>query len=138
MRSNPGLNVLIVGGWSPGPLVYLQPVLASHHCTIVEPRNLPMPPFPGSWCCHPKVLLMFAVCGTLLWLAGTQHASIAWNIVAIIASLLSFRVLAAVVVRTAIQLSAQSCIEETRRFDGNVTLIGFSWGGAVSGSLFAC
>jgi hypothetical protein len=124
--------VLVVGGWSPGPLLYLQQVLASRRSLVVQPRNLSMPPFPGSWCCNPMVLGMVAICGTFLWLTCVSHATIAWNIVALVATLIALRFLVAVVVRTSIQVSAQSCLEATRQYDGNVILLGFSWGGAVS------
>jgi pimeloyl-ACP methyl ester carboxylesterase len=128
-----GPVVLVVGGWSPGPLLYLQQVLASRPSVmVVEPRNLPMPPFPGSWCCHPMILTMMAICGTFLWLACVQHRTIAWNLLALVASVVSIRLLAAVAVRTSIQVSAQSCLEATQQYDGNVILLGFSWGGAVS------
>lgn len=135
MRSNvEGPAVfLVVGGWSPGPLVYLKQVLASRQGSVmVEPRKLPMPPFPGSWCCHPLVLVMMATCGTFLWLASVQHGTILWNLLAVVATVVSIRLLAAVAVRTSIQEATQSCLEATRQYDGNVVLIGFSWGGAVS------
>lgn len=132
MKRSQSPVILIVGGWSPGPLVYLKQFMTSRQSIILQPRNLPMPPFPGTWCCHPKVLFMFAAFASLLWLAGAEHASIAWNILAIVAVIGWFRILAAVVVRTSIEMSAQSCLEVIREYDENVLFLGFSWGGAVS------
>ncbi len=133
MTSIEGPVVLVVGGWSPGPLVYLDSVVASRSCIVVEPRTLPMPPFPsGSWCCHPRMLMSIAVCGVFLWLACIQHDSILWKFLAILATLVSFRMMAAVAVRTSIQVAAQSCLEAIRSYNENaVVLVGFSWGGAV-------
>jgi hypothetical protein len=131
MNSNKPV-ILIIGGWSPGPLLYLRRLLSSYH--TVEPRNLPMPPFPGSWCCEVKVILMFAVLPVLLWTASRIHlyaSSIVWNILAAIVYLLWFRLLAAVVVRVSIKRSAQICMASIRQHEGNVIIIGFSWGGAV-------
>ena len=78
---------------------------------------------------------MMALCGTFLWLACVQHRTPWWNGLSIVATVISTRLLTAVVVRTSIQTSAQSCLEATRQYDGNVTLLGFSWGGAVSFSV---
>jgi hypothetical protein len=121
----------MVGGWSPGPLMYLKSFLASRRCSVVEPHHLPMPPFPGTWCCHPKVLAMLIVLGVLMWLSFTSHSHILWNVSAILGSLIWFRLLALVVVRTSIQMSAQTCLDAIRQHDGKLILIGFSWGGAV-------
>lgn len=125
--------VLIVGGWSPGPLVYLHSVLTSNDCLLVEPRSLPMPPFPSrSWCFHRKVLLSMIVCGFILWLASLQYDTVIWNLFAFLVAMVSIRFLAMVAVRTSIQVAAQSCLEAIRPYqENNVVLVGFSWGGAV-------
>ena len=131
--------VLVVGGWSPGPLCYLQSVMTTRSCIVVQPRTLPMPPFPsGSWCCHPRVLLSMALCGVFMWLAMRQHQSILWNVLAILATLVSLRILAAVAVRTSIQVGARSCLETIQHLhhDNKLVLVGFSWGGAVSFFVF--
>jgi hypothetical protein len=131
--------VLIVGGWSPGPLMYLKSFLSSHRCSIVEPRNLPMPPFPGSWCCDPKVMAMFIVLIVLLWMSSRIHhyaPSVLWNVVAVVAALVWVRLLALVVVRSSIRKSIQICLEVIRQQEEgnvNVIVIGFSWGAAVRG-----
>ena len=130
-----GPVVLIVGGWSPGPLVYLQSALAAspRNAGIIRPRHLPMPPFPGvKWCCHPKVVLAMTTSAIFLWLTCANHATIAWNLLAAVATVISVRLLVAVAVRTSIQVAMQSCLEATRPHDGNIIFLGFSWGGAVS------
>jgi hypothetical protein len=121
--------VLVVGGWSPGPLLYLSSVLTSYQ--IVQPRRLPMPPFPGVWCCHPKVVSVILACAILLWLSCQPNIIVVWKLIAIVATLLMIRGLAAVAVRTSIETAANSCLEAIRPYNGNVVLIGFSWGGAV-------
>lgn len=122
--------VLVVGGWSPGPLLYLSSTLQSH--VVIQPRRLPMPPFPGEWCCHPSVVLSAIVLGVFVWLSCRSDMPTVWRIVAAIVSLGTIRILVAVVLRSSIAIAANSCLEAIRPYDGNVVLIGFSWGGAVS------
>ena len=123
-------TLLVVGGWSPGPLIYLSSAMASYR--VVQPRSLPMPPFPGSWCCYPKVLSAWVVCGMFLWVSCQSGVKIAWKLLCIAATTLILRVLAAVAVRTSIETAANSCLEAIRPYHrNNVVLIGFSWGGAV-------
>jgi hypothetical protein len=122
-------TVLVVGGWSPGPLLYLSSVLTSYN--VVQPRRLPMPPFPGSWCCHPKFLLASIVCGIFWWLSCQPNVNVAWKLLSIVATLLMIRVVAATAVRTSIDMATDSCLEAIRPYNRNIVLIGFSWGGAV-------
>ena len=128
----------MIGGWSPGPLIYLRRFLSAY--TIVQPRNLPMPPIPGSWCCDVKVLLMAVVLGFLLWASCRLHeylpGGIIWNLLAIVATFIWFRYLAAIVVRVSIRKSVQICLDSIRQHD-NVIIIGFSWGGAVVAEMLA-
>lgn len=73
-----------------------------------------------------------ALCGVFLWLASIQHSSILWNLLAILAVLVSLRILAAVAVRTSIQVGVKSCHEAIQHLhQDNLVLVGFSWGGAV-------
>lgn len=129
--------VLVVGGWSPGPLHYLHSVMTTRSCIVVQPRVLPMPPFPSwSWCCHPKVLLAMALCGVLMWLATLQHQSILWKVLAILAAMVSLPILAAVAVRMSIQVGTRSCLEAIQHLHcENLVLVGFSWGGAIISEL---
>jgi len=123
-------TLLVVGGWSPGPLIYLSSAMASFR--VVQPRSLPMPPIPGSWCCYPKVLSAWIVCGIFLWLSCQPGIKIAWKLLCIAVTLLIVRVLAAMAVRTSIETAANSCLEAIRPYNrNNIVLIGFSWGGAV-------
>ena len=125
--------IVMIGGWSPGPLIYLRRFLSAYQ--IVEPRNLPMPPFPGSWCCDIKFVFMVAVLILLLWISTSDIIqAIFLKILIIVASIIWFRILAAIAVRISIQKSAQICNDTIRKHDkGNndIIIIGFSWGGAV-------
>lgn len=135
--------VLMVGGWSPGPLEYLQLILLEDGDHILQPSKLPMPPFGCSWCCHPKVAFMLGVLGVLLWFSFRRNAIIVWNLLALLAAAIWGRLLIAVVVRTSIQTGVDSCMEAIRWYNNEsgrtnkVVLLGFSWGGAVLSELLA-
>jgi len=107
-------TILVVGGWSPGPLIYLSSILASYK--IVQPEYLPMPPIPGSWCYHPMVLLMFLVCGLLLWFSCQKDVKLVWKLLSIVGTVAMIRVLVAVVVRTSIETAVNSCLEVMRPY----------------------
>ena len=138
--------IIILGGWSPGPLNYLKRISSSpsfpSRCSVIEPpENMPMPPIPGSWCTDPKVVTMFIVLGGLFYLSLTPFRNIEnATMSVIIRSLLVvgiviwFRFLAAVVVRSSINTSIRIAQKEVVHYDNpeNVIMIGFSWGGAVS------
>jgi hypothetical protein len=76
---------------------------------------------------------MMAVEIVLMWLSCHQFTSgfSFWNFVAIAAALFWMRLVAAIVVRTSIKKSMQICLDAIRYQEGNVIIIGFSWGGAV-------
>lgn len=136
-------RVIILGGWSPGPTLYLKQVLSSTRCVIIELQNLPMPPIPGSWCYNPTVLLCFAVLAGNLYnltlpdpLLISHHLPIPiWvkRVVILVATFLWIRLLASVVVRTSIEMSIRLAQSEIVGQDDphDVLLIGFSWGGSV-------
>lgn len=124
--------VIILGGWSPGPLLYLQDFLASNQCQIIE-LQIPMPPIPGSWCSDK------AVCGTVgvlivMILALASYASdLHWFLFAFIVLPIWLRLLAAIVVRVSVQQGMQTTLKAMRENEGRETiLVGFSWGAAVS------
>ncbi|CAJ1962847.1 unnamed protein product [Cylindrotheca closterium] len=130
-------DVIILGGWSPGPLLYLKDFLASNQCRIVE-LQIPMPPIPGSWC------LDKAVCGTIgiliLMIFGLAlHASdLHWFLFAFIVFPIWFRILAVIVVRVSIKQGIQIALQAIRESEGRETiLVGFSWGAAVLGEMVA-
>ena len=74
---------------------------------------------------------MVAIFGILVWVTTNEHDSIILSILLVLGMIAWFRIFAAVVVRASIQISAKSCLEAARQHDGNVLLLGFSWGGAV-------
>ena len=125
--------VIILGGWSPGPLLYLIEFLSSQQCDILQPRNLPMPPIPGSWCCDPKVLLMILALVGIQWVLHSFNDGLQWVFISIVVTLVWFRLLVAVVVRASIERSVKISLKCLREQEGReIILIGFSWGGAVS------
>jgi hypothetical protein len=140
------VHVIVLGGWSPGPLNYLKRILSSpsfpYHCTVIEPReNMPMPPIPGSWCIQPKIVIMFVILGGLVYLSITPFRkienatmSVIVRILLIISIIIWFRFLAALVVRSSIDMSIRITQKEVVNYGNpeNVIMIGFSWGGAVS------
>ena len=142
-------RIIILGGWSPGPLLHLERAISSwqnrhHHqqyVEIVQVHNLSMPPIPGSWCCHPAVVAVFAIWIGLIYLAASPHVvveSFGWTIVLrLLLAMLAFvwfRIIAVVVVRVSMnQCIRIACKEMYQKSDPNqMLLIGFSWGGAVS------
>jgi hypothetical protein len=132
--------VILIGGWSPGPLIYLQRFLQTQkRCNVVELKHLPMPPFPGSWCWDRNVITM--VGGLYLsfrLISRLEHESSSVRLLILrilFGSMVCiwFRFLAAIVVRASIQKGVKLCREEMNRHEeGNVILVAFSWGGAVS------
>lgn len=95
---------------------------------------LPMPPFPGVWCCHPKIFAMELVLVLLILVLRGLESSLG-KVVAGITTLIWIRFLAAVVVSTSIRISGEQCLkllDEASDRDENIILVGFSWGGAVS------
>ena len=131
--------VILIGGWSPGPLIYLQRFLQTQkRCNVVELKHLPMPPFPGSWCWDRNVITM--VGGLYLsfrLISRLEHESSSVRLLILrilFGSMVCiwFRFLAAVVVRSSIREGVQLCLKEINRHEGHVVLVAFSWGGAVS------
>jgi hypothetical protein len=130
--------VILIGGWSPGPLIYLKRFLQTQQrCNVVEPKHLPMPPFPGSWCWDINVIAMVTGLCLSFWLISRlepESSSVRLILKILFGSMVCiwFRFLAAVVVRSAIRKGVQLCHNEINRHEGHVILVAFSWGGAVS------
>lgn len=130
--------VILIGGWSPGPLIYLKRFLQTQQrCNVVEPKHLPMPPFPGSWCWDRNVITMVMGLCLSFWLISSlepESSSVQLILRILFGSMVCiwFRFLAAVVVRSSIREGVQLCLKEINRHEGHVVLVAFSWGGAVS------
>lgn len=128
-------TVLILGGWSPGPLVYLKRNLYGR-CTFLEPK-IPMPPVGFSWCLDVGMFLLLLVIALATWacIALADYIdSRAWLAVAclavIIVSLFVSRLCVAVVVRGSIRKGVDIGAAAMRQRNVDV-VIGFSWGGGV-------
>lgn len=137
------MRVIIVGGWSPGPLGYLKWVLSEKGChETIEPKELKkyMPPFPGLWCCHPMVLIMMFMLGATIYLAVTANTSILLRLLIVLLALGWCRLLVGMVVRTSIETSIRKILLQglDDESDSSHTLIiGFSWGGCIVAEMIA-
>jgi len=138
-----GTRIVIVGGWSPGPLGHLEQVLLAERCRdVVKPKNMNlwMPPFPGIWCCNPYVVLVSFVLGATIYLSITADVSAVLRLSIVVLALGWGRLLAALVVRTSIESSIRIISREglAKDIDHNkVFFIGFSWGGAIVAEMIA-
>ena len=134
-------KVIFVGGWSPGPLHYLQSLLRrstnqqQHPCTVVDvTKSIPMPPIPGAgWCCDIVVLPVMVSIVPLVWIVNHILLGHAWlrTLLSLVLILMWLRLLSVVAVRCSIRRGIQICQEEVHRDESPVVLVGFSWGGAV-------
>mmetsp|Transcript_2652 Transcript_2652/g.6261 ORF Transcript_2652/g.6261 Transcript_2652/m.6261 type:complete len:257 (+) Transcript_2652:2-772(+) len=142
-RTRQRIRIIIVGGWSPGPLGYLERILSAERAhDIVHPKKISlwMPPFPGTWCCHPYVLLMTFVLGAIIYLSATAYVTIFLRLMMVVLALAWSRLLVGVVVRTSIETSIWMICREglTENIDRDrVLVIGFSWGGAIVAEMIA-
>jgi hypothetical protein len=143
--SERGTRIVIVGGWSPGPLRHLKRALRSQGChEIIEPSNLSlfMPPtIPGLWCCHPAVIIMTLMLGATIYFAVTANTTLLLRILIILLALAWCRFLVGVVVRTSIETSIRKIRREGLNADNidhnRVLIIGFSWGGSIVADMIA-
>jgi len=136
------LCAVILGGWSPGPLVYVAPYLVQyHHATLIRP-SIPMPPV-ANWCA-PRYGLFLIVLVLLFW-AGRHiigDAGKAFGIVGYLFALLAVLVLlvyyirwmVAEIVRSSVRRGVQMCLEILSEHHVDI-IVGFSWGGAVLAEL---
>jgi hypothetical protein len=127
--------VLIVGGWSPGPLPYLKRYF-QRRCTFLEP-SIPMPPVGFSWCLDCGMVMLLLVIAVAIWACVALPDYIynrAWltatRVLVVMASLVLARLCVAAVVRGSISKGvhiAETCM----RHHKVAVMIGFSWGGGV-------
>lgn len=136
-------RIVIVGGWSPGPLHHLKQAVSALGChEIIEPSQLNqfMPPFPGLWCCHPAFIIMAFMLGATVFLAVTASTTIFLRLLIVLLAFGWLRILVGVAVRTSIETSIRRIRQEGLE-DGKdpnrILLIGFSWGGAVVAEMIA-
>ena len=113
------VRVLVLGGWSPGPLAFLRTRFATS-CIFVEPE-LHMPPHGFNWCCTWQALaLVSAPCGA--W----YFASVA----AVFFLLAAWPLLVLLLVRGSVRRSIAAA-EAAIALHSIEIVVGFSWGGGV-------
>mmetsp|Transcript_6369 Transcript_6369/g.16288 ORF Transcript_6369/g.16288 Transcript_6369/m.16288 type:complete len:237 (-) Transcript_6369:399-1109(-) len=134
-------TVLVLGGWSPGPLPFIEHAFARDLRFVHVP--IPMPPSGLLWMMNPFCFLLAGyLFGLVPWLVSfTTHAleagAAAGVVVAIcIASALICRLLVAALVRYSIADSVWRAQRAIAR-ESPVLVIGFSWGGGVAHWLMA-
>lgn len=129
------ISVLVLGGWSPGPLPYLKRGL-QRRCTFLEP-NIPMPPVGISWCLDGGMVMLALVIAVAIWaciaLPDYMYSRV-WltvtRLLVVMASVVLARLCVAAVVRGSISKGIH--FAETYMCRHNVAVvIGFSWGGGV-------
>ena len=141
----PRRRVVVLGGWSPGPLGYLERELPEFEFV---PVSIPMPPCGCLWLANPFVALLVAFFAVgAPWLGElavrAEPPGVRWLLVVacIGACIVVARFLVAGVVRFAIWhggCAAQRAISATKKSGGEPCLvIGFSWGGGVLHFLLA-
>lgn len=136
-------RVLILGGWSPGPLDLLK--LRLNSVEFREP-SIPMPPAGFRWCANPcwglllayPVFALAVLPGLLPEEAAERFGVPAWvaPVLAVLVSLVVARCLIAGVVWFAVKDSCRIASREIASFEPHALLC-FSWGGAVACWLLA-
>ena len=130
-------RILILGGWSPGPLNHLKNFLQQRNCVVIEP-SIPMPPMGCSWCCDISMVALVCVVGLMLW--GCQIAGSLKNLGMIIGTRILLVAVSLVLIRLCIawlvRRSIDKGVQHAKRFLPPTTIvIGFSWGGCVAAEL---
>jgi hypothetical protein len=115
------VRVLILGGWSPGPLDYIQERFSAT-CTFVEPA-LHMPPHGVRWCCTWEAALL-AVVAWASWYSLSHFA--AWSVL----FLAALPPLVVLLVRGSIRRSVAAANAAIAEHAIEV-VVGFSWGGGI-------
>jgi len=122
--------VIVLGGWSPGPLTVVKQSLSSRNCVAVMEPDIPMPPMKCSWLLDPCVAAFFAVLGCTSW---AYHAIERQGLLLIpltIIALGALRLCVAGIVRGSLQRGVRKtmAIMNTSKTE---LIVGFSWGGSV-------
>eukprot|EP00927_Polykrikos_kofoidii_P079854 TRINITY_DN76690_c0_g1_i1.p1 TRINITY_DN76690_c0_g1~~TRINITY_DN76690_c0_g1_i1.p1 ORF type:complete len:307 (+),score=35.94 TRINITY_DN76690_c0_g1_i1:96-923(+) len=135
-------RVLVLGGWSPGPLDVLRTTFSGD--VDFEEPSIPMPPSGCRWCLNPfwffLLFYLFIVVPALFaqvedWLGS---GAIAWVLrgVIFVGSAVVVRVLVAGVVWFAVRDGVRVARGLIRSWEPDV-VVGFSWGGGVASWLLA-
>ncbi|CAJ1453067.1 unnamed protein product [Effrenium voratum] len=123
-------RVLVLGGWSPGPLDVLQ---ARMDAEFLEP-SIPMPPSGCRWCLNPFLLMLVGVLCLLPTACDlvSSGGGINWSHLALLIAMpLALRLLVAGVVWYSIKDGLWTASRAIRDFQPDVVLA-FSWGGGLA------
>lgn len=129
------ITVLILGGWSPGPLNFLKRNVHGR-CAFIEPK-IPMPPMGCSWCFDAGIATLAVMIALAIWacIALADHIdSRPWlaiaRLVILVACLILSRLCVAAIVRGAI-VKGVKIASRCMRHQNVAVVIGFSWGGGI-------
>lgn len=133
-------TVLLLGGWTPGPINFIRTKLQSEFsCHIMSPILI-MPPFFRPFWCDLNFCLMFIVCIGFLfalskvWIQFESFERFLYLSMVVAAFVYWIRLMVAVVARSSIADGVEKCIQAMRQ--RNVVLcVGFSWGAGVLSEL---
>ena len=124
------VRVLVLGGWSPGPLAHLREQFAES-CVFVEPA-LHMPPHGVRWCCTWEFLLLaVAAFSALKALALPGWWKLALSLPALAILPILVRLLVRGSIRRSVAAATAAHVEHVE------VVVGFSWGGGVACWLLA-
>lgn len=124
------LRVLILGGWSPGPLEYIERSFAAD--AKFHAPSLHMPPAGLKWLCMWESVTL-VTCGALavsLFSEQKWPELGMWRFPALAAALLAIPLLVILVVRSAIRRCVETATEIITA-DSVDIVVGFSWGGGI-------
>lgn len=122
------LRVLVLGGWSPGPLPFLRHEF-SDRCVFFEPA-MHMPPAGARWCCTWEAALLAIDIFLISYASARAH--VGWYYVALlVAGLLAPLPLIVLLVRGSIRRSAATARRAIARHNIDI-VVGFSWGGGIA------
>ena len=136
MTASPRKVVLLLSGWSDGPLDALRhydPAFAD--CRFVQ-VDIPTPPVGVRWCLNPWFLALLAVAALAVpaVLSSPRLEGVWWvgRTAALCAVVIVVRLLVARLVRRNVSDSIEAAKREIARLGGRVdAVVGFSWGGGA-------
>mmetsp|Transcript_27613 Transcript_27613/g.42481 ORF Transcript_27613/g.42481 Transcript_27613/m.42481 type:complete len:246 (-) Transcript_27613:280-1017(-) len=138
-RAEALIPIIILGGWSPGPLNQMKRFLQSR-CVFIEP-SIPTPPVGCSWCLDKSVLALAIVLIIMFWSSG--RVFVAHGLQSMILRLATMgicvflvRLCVAGIVRGSVAKGVRVVKRTLQQNRDNVKIVvGFSWGGGVVAEL---
>ena len=133
------VHVLVLGGWSPGPLDALRWAVRDKAVEFHEPP-MHMPPAGCRWCCTWEAALLGALVYLCISLVAGDHSARQWpvglQVGALLLSVGGIFVAVVLLVRGSIRRSVQTAANVIAQQHIDV-VVGFSWGGGVGCWLLA-